>query len=91
MDTLRLAKQMIEFNKISFDNTYSAMLMFQEQAEKMVRAFIDQSPWLPAEGKKILDEWIMTFKKGREEYKKSVDESFKKVEAYFNSQAKTGD
>jgi len=40
------------------------------------------------EGKKMLDEWVQTFKKGREEFKKAVDEGFTKVETYFTEAVK---
>jgi polyhydroxyalkanoate synthesis regulator phasin len=89
MESLKLAKQMIEFNKASFNNAYTAMVAFQEQTERMARTFIDQASWLPEEGKNILDEWLKTLKTGREEYKKTVDESFHKVEDYFAREGKT--
>lgn len=83
MEPLKLAKQMIDFNKATFDNTFSAMVLLQEQTEKMVNTFMEQATFLPAEGKKMLNEWVETFKKGRENFKKTVDESFAKVEDYF--------
>ncbi len=83
MDPLKLAKQMIDFNKASFDNTFTAMVLLQEQTEKMVNAFMDQATWLPGEGKKALNEWVETVKKGREDFKKVVDQGFGKVEDYF--------
>ncbi|MCU0574785.1 MAG: hypothetical protein MUC41_17605 [Syntrophobacteraceae bacterium] len=83
-----MAKQMIEFNKATFDNSFSSMVLLQEQSEKMVRAFLDQSTWLPEEGKKVLNEWVASYKKGREEFKKMVDESYKKVDDYFADASK---
>ena len=65
MDPLKLTKQMIDFNKASFDNTFNAMVLLQEQTEKMVNAFMEQATWLPGEGKKALNEWVETVKKGR--------------------------
>ncbi len=83
MEPLQIAKQMIEFNKSSFDNTFTAMVLLQEQTEKMVNSFMEQANWLPEEGRNILDEWLATYKKGRDEFKKTVDESFQKVQEYF--------
>lgn len=74
---------MIEFNKATFDNTFSAMVMLQEQTETMVNSFMEQANWLPEEGRKVLNEWLTSYKKGRNEFKKTVDQSFKKVENYF--------
>lgn len=87
MEPLKLAKQMIDFNKATFDNTFSAMVLLQEQTEKMVNTFMEQATFLPAEGKKMLNEWVETFRKGRENFKKTVDESFAKVEDYFTEAA----
>ncbi len=81
----RLLKQMLDFNKATFDNTFNAMVMLQEQAEKMANTLLEQAVWLPEEGKKAVNEWVNTYKKGREEFKKSVDDGFKKVEEYFGS------
>ncbi len=89
MEPLKLAKQMIEFNKAAFDNSFNTMVLLQEQTEKMVNAFLEQSPWLPEEGKKILNEWIAAYKKGREEFKKVVNEGYKKVDAYFADACKS--
>jgi len=83
MDPKQVTKQMIEFNKTAFDNSFNAMAALQEQTERMINMFIDQSPWLPEDGKKVIRDWSRAFKKGREDFKKSVDESYKKVDALF--------
>jgi len=90
MEQSKIAKQMVDFYKTTYDNTFNAMTMLQDQTERMVSMFLEQATWLPEQGKKALDEWVQTFKKGREEFKKAVDESFKKVEDFFTSEkAKT--
>jgi hypothetical protein len=89
MEPMKMAKQMIDFNKATFDNTFNTMVLLQEQMEKMVNAFLEQSTWLPEEGKKILNEWVAAYKKGREEFKKVVNESYKKVDSYFAEASKS--
>jgi gas vesicle protein len=88
MDQKELLKKMIEFNKTSFDNSFSAMVMIQDQTEKMVDTLLDQATWIPAEGKKAISEWVDSYKKGRETFKKTVDDSFKKVDGFFGGAAK---
>ncbi len=83
MDQLKLTKQMIDFNRNTFENTFNAMVLLQEQTEKMVNSFMEQATWIPSDGKKVLTDWVETFKKGRGEFKKAVDESFVKVESFF--------
>ena len=85
MEQAKLNRQMIEFYKTTFDNTFNAMMILQEQTEKMVSLFLEQSPWFPKEGKEAVSEWVKTYKRGRDAYKTSVDESYKKVRDYFVS------
>ena len=90
MEQKTILKQMIEFNKATFDNTFNAMVMLQEQTEKMVNTFLEQATWLPEEGKKVINEWVKAYKKEREDFKKAVDENFKRVEDFFAGTEKTG-
>ena len=83
MEPKQVAKQMIQFNKAAFDNTFSAMTVLQEQMEKMVNNYLEQSPWMPAEGKKAVTDWIKAYKRGREDFKAAVDDNYKKVEDFF--------
>jgi hypothetical protein len=83
MDQKQITKQMIEFNKTAFDNTFNAMIVLQDQTEKLVSNFLGKAPWFPEEGKKAINDWINTYKKGREDFKASADESYKKVADYF--------
>lgn len=88
MDKGKMAKQMIDFHKATFDNTFNAMVMLQDQNEKMVNTFLEQATWLPEEGKKVIDEWLKAYKKGRVDIKKLVDDNFKKVEDFFGATEK---
>jgi hypothetical protein len=83
MEQAKFTRQMIEFYKTTFDNTFNATMILQEQTEKMVGLFLEQSPWLPKEGKEAVNEWVKTYKRGRDAYKTSVDESYKKVKEYL--------
>jgi polyhydroxyalkanoate synthesis regulator phasin len=83
MDNTQVLKQMMDFQKTTFDNTFSAMVMMQGQAEQMANNLLDQATWLPEEGRKVVADWVAAYKKGRDEYKAYVDDSFKKVEEFF--------
>ena len=85
MDSAKITKQMIDFQKTTFDNTFSAMVMMQEQTERMANTLLEQAAWMPEEGKKVINDWVKAYKKGREDFKKGVDENFKKVEDFFSS------
>lgn len=84
MDQKALLKRMLDFNKTTFDNTFSAMVTLQDQVEKMGNTLLEHATWLPEEGREAIENWIDAFKKGRQNFKKTVDESYEKVEAYFS-------
>ncbi len=75
-------KQMIDFQKATFDNSYNAMVKMQEQGEAMLNMFIGQATWVPAEGKKVIGDWMSGVQKAREDFKKMVDEGFDSVENF---------
>ena len=59
------------------------MIMLQEQTERMSSQLLDQAAWLPDDGKKAISDWVSAYKTGRDDLKKSVDDSFKKVTEFF--------
>jgi polyhydroxyalkanoate synthesis regulator phasin len=83
MEPKQMAKQMVDFNKTAFDNSFEAMSVIQDQTEKMLGSMMTQTAFFPEEGKKLVNDWIKTYKKGREEFKTAADENFKKVETFF--------
>jgi len=85
MDPKQLAKQIVDFNKMTFDNSFNTMSAIQDQTEKMFVSMMEQMPYFPEEGKKLVNEWIKAYKKGREDFKAAADENFKKVENFFSS------
>lgn len=86
MDQKQIARQMIQFNKTAFDNSFNAMNMVYEQNEKMLDTFLSQATWMPENGKKAITDWMQAYKKGCEDFKKMVDESYQKVETFFSGE-----
>jgi polyhydroxyalkanoate synthesis regulator phasin len=83
METEKFAKQMIDFQKAAFDNTFTAVTMLQDQAERMVNTVIDQAAWLPEESRRVIDEMVGAYKKGRTDFKGVMDENFEKMTDLF--------
>ena len=83
MENKIIAKQIIDFHKSAFDSTFNSLNIFQQQMEKMVQTFVQQAPWLPAEGKAAINEWRKICNKGCSDFKEAVDNNYKKVEEYF--------
>jgi len=76
---------MIDFQKATFDNTFTAVTMLQDQAERMVNTMLEQTAWLPEESRRAIDEMVGTYKKGRAEFKGVVDENFVKLADLFEA------
>jgi hypothetical protein len=79
----KMLKQMIEFNQATFNNAYNGIALLQDQFERVAGTVLDQATWLPAEGRKAIENWVESYKTGRENFKKYVDDSYKKVEEFF--------
>ena len=88
MDAKKMGKQMMDFYKSTFDNSFSAMMMLQEQMERMANIYWGQMVNVPDEVKKGVAEWTKSYKKNCEDFKKSVDEGFKKLESFFHEAEK---
>jgi len=85
MDQKQMLKQMIEFNQATFNNAFNAMSLLQDQFDRVTQTVLEQATWLPAEGRKAIENWADSYKTGRETFKKYVDDSYKKVQEYFVS------
>jgi hypothetical protein len=82
MDPKNLGKQMIDFYKTAFDNSFNAIIMLQEQTERLTNMYWGQMVNLPQEAKKGLADWTKSYNKNCEEFKKVVDDGFKNLESY---------
>lgn len=82
MENKEIVKQLLDLQKTSFDNCFLAMSVFQEQAERFLKAYVDHAPGMSDEGKKVIDQWTDLYKKGFDDFKKAVDEAYDKAESF---------
>lgn len=83
MDQKQMMKQILDFNQATFNNSYQAMVLLQDQFERIANTAIDQAHWLPAEGRKVIEDWIEAYKTGRDSFKSHLDDSYKQAEAFL--------
>ena len=76
-------KQIIEFQKAAFDSTFDAVVALQDQQEQFFTDMLERSSMVPDEGKELVNEWIETFRRGREDFKAAADKSYDLIEQYF--------
>jgi putative IMPACT (imprinted ancient) family translation regulator len=80
MDPKQMGKQMVEFNKVMFNNYFSAICVLQDQTEKAFEQMMAQSPMFPQEVKAAITNWFGTYKQGRDNFKTFAEDNFKKME-----------
>lgn len=83
MQPKQLLKQMVDFNKAAFENSFNTMIMLQEQMERMAKVYTDQATGISAETKNAVNEWTKLYKKGLADFKNMMDENFTKVESFL--------
>ncbi len=84
MEQMDFAQQTVTLAKMGFDNTFKAISMVQDQAQKLSGKLLDQAQWVPNEGKQIFNEWGDSFKVHRGIYKRSVDEGFTQMDEFIH-------
>ena len=85
MDSIKIGKQMITFQKTVFDNSFNALSVVQDQTETMIRTFIEQSPFSTDESKKQLNEIFEYTRQARDTFKKSIDEGYGQIAGLFEA------
>lgn len=80
MEQKQVLRQVFEFNQATFNNAFEAMVLIQDQYEKIAITALDQIPGLPAEGRKVIDNWAAVFKYGRQSFRQQMDNSFEQAE-----------
>ncbi len=80
METTEFAKQTLKFQKTVFENSFNALVMVQDQTEKMFTSYLDKLPWVTEDAKKTLESSTDMAKKARDDFKKAVEDGFARFE-----------
>ncbi|MCP4341589.1 MAG: hypothetical protein GY799_22600 [Desulfobulbaceae bacterium] len=80
METTQMTKQALEFQKTIFNNSFNAMVLAQEQTEKVFGSYVEKLPWATEESKKSVETSVEMGKKACADFKKAVDEGYAKFE-----------
>ena len=85
-DMKAVSGDVLKFMKFSLDTTFGSVAKVQEFNEKLVKDMIEINRKANADAEKMVNEFIENGKKGVDEYKKVVEEGFKKVEELMQPQ-----
>jgi hypothetical protein len=81
----QIAKQVIDFQKTSFSSIFDAMATLQDQAANAVDTVLDQTNWLPDDGRKAIQGWVDACQEERDRFKTYVDDGFNGLQKYIGS------
>lgn len=87
METKKLKemmKNMMYVHKASFDTFFSSMVMYHDQAEKLLQTFAENTPEISEEGKKVIIQWNDAYKKAIDDFKKAVDAGYAQVDTLLD-------
>lgn len=82
----QIAKEVIDFQKTSFSSMYDAVATLQDQAVDAVDTMLDQTTWLPEEGRKAIRSWVDACQEERDRFKSYVDGGFNGLVKYLGTE-----
>ncbi|HAM51963.1 MAG TPA: hypothetical protein DCP92_15225 [Nitrospiraceae bacterium] len=85
-DTQNVSENVLKMMKFSLDTTFDSIAKVQEFNDKLVKEMIRTNKQVQADTEKVVGEWIENGKKGWDEYKKTVEDGYKKFEGFLQPQ-----
>ncbi len=80
MEPQDMQRQIMHGAKNYMQAAFDAINLMQDQFEKMMGMIIEQQMAAEKEAQKVMSEWFESFKKGREEFRKSFEEGLSRAE-----------
>jgi hypothetical protein len=84
MTTAHLLKQTLQSGRSIFESNFDAIQSLQAQTEKLVTAWLDQSPWATQETRNAVDKWTETCRNGQNQFKTAIDTNFNTLEGLLS-------
>jgi polyhydroxyalkanoate synthesis regulator phasin len=88
MEPSEIAKQSLHLSRVTFDNTFNAMLLLEEQVQRMIDIYFHQILVFPEQGKKVADTWTEACRTNRDEFKKVVESNYEMLASFFKDAEK---
>jgi polyhydroxyalkanoate synthesis regulator phasin len=80
MDPKMMQKMAVEGMRSGMLMTFDTMSSVQEQMEKMWKTLLEQGGDFQKEGEKVMAEWLESMRKGREEFRRNLEDGLRKIE-----------
>jgi hypothetical protein len=83
MDSKETTQQVIDFQKQVLDNWDAAATLVENQTTSTLDWMFDSAVWIPAEGRRAVEQWITVLKEERGRLKAHLDEGLAAAEKIF--------
>ncbi len=75
-----MIKQILDFNRKAFEDSFNAVSAIEEQSQKALSFFQEESLFFPEQSKQAIEDWIKTYKNGMDNFKTNMNSRFKFIE-----------
>ncbi len=89
MDYSQFAKQLVDFQKMSFANWYNAFDLVQDQAESAMKTVLGQNAYVPAQLRDTMNEWFAACRQEQVRFRDFVDQGFSNMKPFTGRTSKT--
>jgi hypothetical protein len=77
METNLFAKQSLQLYHAALTQTLDAALTVQNESQKTIENLLDQTPGIPAEGKRAINDWLEACRQQTTAMKSVIDDGFR--------------
>jgi len=84
MEYNRMAKEIVNFQRNSFENWYNAVSMIQDQTTSTMDMMFNQIGCMPEESRHPINEWVNVLQRQRDRFKSFVSEGFDEWEKFVS-------
>ena len=82
METNIFAKQTLQIYYAALTKTLDTTMAVQDQSQKMLENMLNQTPGMPVEGKRAINDWIEACRNQTVAMKSVIDEGFRPFRLY---------
>jgi hypothetical protein len=91
MQPTDFVKQIVDYQKVTFNSTFNTLVRLQDQTENLTATFLEKTLGIPQESREAYSQWLSACKKGREEIKNAIDKNFSTIEDFFAQSRPAGE
>ena len=86
-DPTNVSENVLKMMRFSLDTTFESIAKTQDFNDKLIKDVISTNRQIQANTEKMVSEWIENGKKGWDEYRRVVEEGYKKFEGFLQPQS----